>query len=73
MQHATQVALTRRVIDFVDRSTTELAPALFLNPVSTYTCPRQAAREASAFSAARRCSSAFPASCRTPATSAPTT
>ncbi len=49
MQHATQVALTRRVIDFVDRSTTELAPALFLNPVATYTCPRQAAREAERF------------------------
>jgi phenylpropionate dioxygenase-like ring-hydroxylating dioxygenase large terminal subunit len=49
MQHATQVALTRRVIDFVDRGTTELAPALFLNPVSTYTCPRQAAREKELF------------------------
>ena len=49
MQHATQVALTRRVIDFVDHSTTELAPALFLNPVATYTCPQQAAREAERF------------------------
>ena len=45
MQHATQVTLTRRVIDFVERDTTELAQSVFLNPVSTYTCPEQAQRE----------------------------
>ena len=45
MEHATQVALTKRVIDFVDRNTTELADAVYLNPVSTYTCPQQAERE----------------------------
>ena len=45
MQHATQVALTRRVIDFVERGTTELAESVYLNPVSTYACPRQAERE----------------------------
>ena len=45
MEHATQVALTRRVIGFVDRDTTELADAVYLNPVSTYTCPQQAERE----------------------------
>jgi len=49
MHHATQVALTRRVIDFVERGTTELADAPFLNPVSTYTCPKQAAREQQMF------------------------
>ena len=45
MQHATQVTLTRRVIDFVERDTTELAQSIFLNPVSTYICPEQAQRE----------------------------
>jgi phenylpropionate dioxygenase-like ring-hydroxylating dioxygenase large terminal subunit len=45
MEHATQVALTRRVIGFVDRNTTELADAVYLNPVSTYTCPQHAERE----------------------------
>jgi phenylpropionate dioxygenase-like ring-hydroxylating dioxygenase large terminal subunit len=45
MHRATQIALTRRVIDFVARGTTELADAVFLNPVSTYTCPEQAERE----------------------------
>ena len=45
MEHATQVALTKRVIDFVDRNTTELADAVYLNPVSTYTSPEQAERE----------------------------
>src|SRR6185503_3626567 len=45
MQHATQVALTRRVLDFVDRNTTELAEAVYLNPTATYTCPEQAERE----------------------------
>jgi len=45
MEHATQVALTRRVLDFVDRNTTELAEAVYLNPTATYTCPKQAERE----------------------------
>jgi phenylpropionate dioxygenase-like ring-hydroxylating dioxygenase large terminal subunit len=45
MEHATQVALTRRVIGFVDCNTTELADAVYLNPVSTYTSPQQAERE----------------------------
>jgi len=45
MDHATQVELTRRVIGFVDRNTTELADAVYLNPVSTYTSPQHAERE----------------------------
>jgi phenylpropionate dioxygenase-like ring-hydroxylating dioxygenase large terminal subunit len=45
MDHATQVELTRRVIGFVDRNTTELADAVYLNPVSTYTSPRHAEEE----------------------------
>jgi phenylpropionate dioxygenase-like ring-hydroxylating dioxygenase large terminal subunit len=49
MHHATQVALTRRVLDFVERGTTELAPSVFLNPVSSYTCPKQAEREQQVF------------------------
>ncbi len=49
MQHATQVALTRRIIDFVERGTTELGEEVFLNPVATYTCREQAAREQQRF------------------------
>jgi phenylpropionate dioxygenase-like ring-hydroxylating dioxygenase large terminal subunit len=45
MQQATQIALARRVFDFVERDTTELADAIFLNPVASYTCPQQAQRE----------------------------
>jgi phenylpropionate dioxygenase-like ring-hydroxylating dioxygenase large terminal subunit len=45
MQHATQVALTKRVLDFVDRDSTELAEAVYLNPVTSYTSPVQARRE----------------------------
>jgi nitrite reductase/ring-hydroxylating ferredoxin subunit len=49
MDHATQVALTRRVLDFVERSTTELADQVHRNPVSSYTSPEQAARERDLF------------------------
>src|SRR5689334_18495195 len=45
MEHATQVALTRRVLDFVDRGSTELAEAIYLNPTSTYTSAKQGERE----------------------------
>jgi phenylpropionate dioxygenase-like ring-hydroxylating dioxygenase large terminal subunit len=45
MEQATQVALARRVIGFVDRGTTELADAIYLNPVATYSSAEQAARE----------------------------
>lgn len=45
MEHATQVALTRRVLDFVDRNTTELATDVYLNPVSSYTSGELAERE----------------------------
>ena len=45
MDHATQVELTRRVVGFVEKRTTELAEAVFLNPTTTYTCSTQAARE----------------------------
>ena len=45
MDRATQISLTRRVLDFVERSTTELAADVYCNPVSSYTSPEQAARE----------------------------
>jgi len=45
MDHATQIAPTRRVLDCVDRNATELAESVYRNPVSSYTCPRQAERE----------------------------
>ena len=49
MHHATQVAITRRIVDFVERGTTELGEEVFLNPVATYTCAEQAARERQGF------------------------
>jgi phenylpropionate dioxygenase-like ring-hydroxylating dioxygenase large terminal subunit len=49
MQHATQVALTRRVLDFAERGTTQLAEDVYFNPISSYTCPRQAERERELF------------------------
>ncbi|HJZ44250.1 MAG TPA: SRPBCC family protein [Hyphomicrobiaceae bacterium] len=45
MDRATQVSLTRRVLDFVERSTTELADDVYCNPISSYASPEQAARE----------------------------
>jgi phenylpropionate dioxygenase-like ring-hydroxylating dioxygenase large terminal subunit len=45
MQHGAQVALTRRLIELAERGATELGDSVFHNPVSSYTCPRQAERE----------------------------
>ncbi|HYD49510.1 MAG TPA: Rieske 2Fe-2S domain-containing protein, partial [Terriglobales bacterium] len=45
MNHATQVALTRRILSFLDSGTTELAARPFVNEVSTYTCAEQLQRE----------------------------
>jgi phenylpropionate dioxygenase-like ring-hydroxylating dioxygenase large terminal subunit len=45
MDHATQVALARRLFDFLDRQTTEMASAPYVNAVSTYTSPAQLERE----------------------------
>ena len=45
MDHATQVALVQRILRFADERTTELAPAPYVNRVSTYTSPDQLARE----------------------------
>jgi phenylpropionate dioxygenase-like ring-hydroxylating dioxygenase large terminal subunit len=45
MDHATQVALTRRLFGFLDRHTTEMAAAPSPNAASTYTSPTQFERE----------------------------
>src|SRR5262249_32860744 len=45
MDHATQVALARRILHFIDHDTTELAAAAYVNRVSTYTSPAQLERE----------------------------
>jgi phenylpropionate dioxygenase-like ring-hydroxylating dioxygenase large terminal subunit len=45
MHHATQVALTQRVFDFVARGTTQLGSEVYRNPTSTYTCAQRLARE----------------------------
>ena len=45
MDHATQVALVRRILRFVDENTTELAAAPYVNSVSSYTSPAQLEQE----------------------------
>lgn len=45
MDHATQVALIRRVFSFFDSHTTELAAGPSFNPVAAYTSPQRLAAE----------------------------
>src|SRR5262249_22662957 len=45
MDHATQVALMRRIFGFFDRRTTELSASPWVNRVSTYTSREQLERE----------------------------
>ncbi|HZR82742.1 MAG TPA: SRPBCC family protein [Candidatus Binatia bacterium] len=45
MDHATQVALIRRLFQLLDARTTELAEAPYANPVSAYTSSARLARE----------------------------
>lgn len=45
MDHATQVALTRRIFAFMSAGTTEMGPAPYINEVSTYTSASQLERE----------------------------
>jgi phenylpropionate dioxygenase-like ring-hydroxylating dioxygenase large terminal subunit len=45
MDHATQVALMRRIFGFIDRQTTELVGEPYVNDVSAYTSPEQLAGE----------------------------
>lgn len=39
MDHHTQVSLTRKILDLLEQGSTSLAESIFLNPVSSYTCP----------------------------------
>ena len=45
MDHATQVTLARRLLDFLDRRTTEMTAAPYENPVAVYTSAAQLIEE----------------------------
>jgi phenylpropionate dioxygenase-like ring-hydroxylating dioxygenase large terminal subunit len=64
MHHETQVDLSRRVFDFVERRCTELADKIYLNPVTDYTCEDQLQREKALFF--REMPQIFTLSCRMP-------
>ena len=45
MNHQTQVALTHRIFNYIDRKTTAWAESVFYNDVTAYTSPERLARE----------------------------
>jgi phenylpropionate dioxygenase-like ring-hydroxylating dioxygenase large terminal subunit len=45
MRHQDQVAEARKLLSYLDTRTTAMAESVYRNPVSNYTCPRQAALE----------------------------
>ena len=49
MQHAAQIALARRLLADLEKGVSAQAPSLYRNPVSDYTCERQAALEKRVF------------------------
>ncbi|MGA2129327.1 MAG: Rieske (2Fe-2S) protein, partial [Xanthobacteraceae bacterium] len=49
MLHEDQVAQARKLLGYLDTKTTAMAPAVYRNPVSDYTCPRQLERERESF------------------------
>lgn len=49
MQHREQVALAKRLLDFIDTKSTQLMDEVYRQPVREYTCPEQAAREYARF------------------------
>jgi nitrite reductase/ring-hydroxylating ferredoxin subunit len=49
MRHQDQVAEARKLLYYLDTRTTAMADAVYRNPVTDYTCPRQAALEREAF------------------------
>jgi phenylpropionate dioxygenase-like ring-hydroxylating dioxygenase large terminal subunit len=49
MEHETQVAQGRRILDYLETRGTTLADAVYLNPVADYTCPEQFAAEGRRF------------------------
>jgi len=49
MRRQDQIAEARKLLAHLDRRTTALADGVYRNPVTDYTCPRQAARERELF------------------------
>ena len=49
MRHQDQVAEARKLLSYLDTRTTAMADSVYRNPVSNYTCPRQAALEREMF------------------------
>lgn len=45
MLHATQVLLTKRILDFAERGATEMGSDIFLNPIASYVSVSQQQRE----------------------------
>jgi hypothetical protein len=50
MRQQNQVAEVRKLLSHLDTRTTAMADKIYRNPVSTYTCPQQAALERDALS-----------------------
>src|SRR3954466_15446658 len=49
MRRQDQIAEARKLLAHIDNRTTALADGVYCNPVTDYTCPRQAARERALF------------------------
>ena len=49
MRRQDQIAEARKLLAHIDSRTTALAEGVYRNPVTDYTCPRQAARERELF------------------------
>lgn len=49
MRHQTQLALARRIMDYLETRSTSMAERVYRNPVSDYTCPEQFAAERQRF------------------------
>ena len=49
MRRQDQIAEARKLLAHIDNRTTALADGIYRNPVTDYTCPRQAARERALF------------------------
>ena len=49
MRRQDQIAKARKLLSHIDTRTTALADSVYRNPVTDYTCPRQAARERQLF------------------------
>ena len=49
MRHQDQITQARKLLSYLDTRTTAMAESVYRNPVSNYTCPRQAALEREMF------------------------